>query len=88
LACLITPKWRSLTLRFGTSASLDDDASFEFRDVREGEVIAEGTTRSGGYGDTPLDRIHDVDHENLARTVIACQSTWSTPRRRFVVSIA
>jgi hypothetical protein len=43
---------------------LDDDASFEFRDVLEGDVIAEGTTRVGGYGDTPLDRIRFI-----ARTI-------------------
>jgi hypothetical protein len=43
---------------------LDDNASFEFRDVREGDMIAEGATRVEGYGDTPLDRIRFI-----ARTI-------------------
>ncbi len=35
---------------------LDDDGSFEDKEVDEGEVIAEGTTGATGYGRTPVER--------------------------------
>lgn len=38
----------------------DDETSFEFRKIEDGDVIAEGTTRAAGYGETPLDRIRFI----------------------------
>lgn len=35
----------------------DDETSFEQREIEDGDVIAEGTTASDGYGDSPLARL-------------------------------
>ena len=48
------------TGRFGrrwTRGELDSDDVFESVETTEGDVIAEGTTRAPGYGETPLERI-------------------------------
>lgn len=39
---------------------LDDDASTEWRELDEGDVIAEGTTRAPGYGTTPAHGLADL----------------------------
>ena len=36
--------------------ALDDDDNVELRDIEEGDVIAEGTVGTPGYGDTPVER--------------------------------
>ena len=40
----------------GHVGDLDDDASYEQREVEEGDVIAEGATTAAGYGPTPAER--------------------------------
>lgn len=39
-----------------TGADPDDETARRFKEIEEGEVIAEGATRVGGYGETPLGR--------------------------------
>lgn len=43
--------------RAWTGGDLDDDANSEFREIEEGEVIAEGATSAEGYDATPLERL-------------------------------
>jgi hypothetical protein len=42
--------------RAWVGGDLEDDANFELRQTEEGDVIAEGTTGVGGYGETPVER--------------------------------
>jgi hypothetical protein len=39
---------------------LDDETSFEQREIEAGDVIAEGTTADAGYGDSPVARLHFI----------------------------
>ena len=43
--------------RVWRGGDLDDDRSFESKEIEEGDVIAEGTTGVTGYGATPVERI-------------------------------
>ncbi len=43
--------------RVWRGGDLDDDSSFEMKELDEGEVIAGGTTDVAGYGRTPAERI-------------------------------
>jgi hypothetical protein len=42
------------------SGDLDDESSFELVETSEGDVIAEGTTRVHGYGDSPVERVQFI----------------------------
>lgn len=44
------------TYRAWVAGDLDDDDSYEDREVEAGTVIAEGTTSAAGYGTTPVER--------------------------------
>jgi hypothetical protein len=46
--------------RVWVGGDLDDDASFEPREIEEGEVVAVGTTADEGYGTTPVERIRFI----------------------------
>lgn len=43
-----------------TGGELDDEDEHELVETAEGDVIAEGTTRALGYGDTPVERIQFI----------------------------
>ena len=56
--------------RVWVGGDLDDDASFERREIEAGDVIAEGTTSVAGYGDSPLARLRfivEVIRDHLLR---------------------
>lgn len=46
--------------RVWIGGDLDDESSFESREIEEGEIIAEGTTRASGYGRTPVERLRFI----------------------------
>jgi hypothetical protein len=46
--------------RAWVAGELDDDTSFEDREIEEGEIVAQGTTANDGYGATPVDRVRFI----------------------------
>lgn len=50
----LTPSGRFVEL--WTGADVDDVSGRKFKEIDEGEVIADGTTAVPGYGETPLER--------------------------------
>jgi hypothetical protein len=46
--------------RVWVGGDLDDDSSFEPREIEEGDVVAEGTVGAAGYGDSPVSRLRFI----------------------------
>lgn len=58
--------------RAWVAGDLDDDASYEEREVEEGDIIAEGTISAKGYGESPVERVTFIC--DTVRTHLARQS--------------
>lgn len=72
----LRPSGRFSTVWVG--GDVDDDASFEEREIEGGDVIAEGTTGVAGYGDSPLTRLQFIVGEirtHLLRQACAVHTT-------------